>query len=160
MATFLFCILITQKMIGNHQTTSSWSQPAQVVRALQSLYTEGIELAHGKRRYAVIDIRGDWKWQAETSLCDFFPGFREHLEQKNFKIYLCGFSPLRNGYNSLPITCPIKSAMLAKLASHPMSLFPHNWAVHFAILLNLSWMNHARVVKIGDPCQLFNIFFF
>ena len=55
------------------KTSEKLSAAPQVVQSLQTLYSEGVEMPDGKKRhFAVCDIRGDWKWQADTSL------FRSH----------------------------------------------------------------------------------
>lgn len=43
------------------------SQP-EVVSSLERLYADGAVLPGGQvRRFALLEIRGDWKWQADTS---------------------------------------------------------------------------------------------
>lgn len=43
------------------------SQP-EVVSSLERLYADGVVLPGGQvKRFALLEIRGDWKWQADTS---------------------------------------------------------------------------------------------
>ena len=46
----------------------------QVVSDLQTLFYEGIAVGNSKVRFAVSELRGDWKWQKEPS-CVFFANF-------------------------------------------------------------------------------------
>ena len=40
---------------------------AKVVGSLDQLYHHGVEMDNGKAlKYAVVEIRGDWKWQQEA----------------------------------------------------------------------------------------------
>lgn len=117
-----------------------------MVESLDLLYHHGADRSGESVRYAVSELRGDWKFQADTwqvfEEVDFVEVFG--LPWVVGLIHEEQLADLRSGYNYRAIICPTLYVIAAEHKPQIISLLLPTWGTSFATLRRRSWRNASK----------------